>query len=247
MLTAAVLSGNPESCGALQVNLQQTGLVHTVRGWTGPLLSHPSQGEGIPDLVLLDIDTDPSGFFAAAANLRRLKPDSSNHRLLADSTSGFQHASAGHEVGSAGVCSQARRSGNAARDVTAIYPGTGSGSGEGAAETDCVHGFQGRRGNEHDCGEPGSATGESGQEKSRVVGPGPARGPHSAAAGFEAPFFNPRRGGKCGAPRREFLRRPVGASLDRFGSDGGNLASGRMGKDSGRRLGAGGECGAEHE
>jgi pilus assembly protein CpaE len=74
MLTAAVLSGNSESCSALQVNLQQTGLVHTVRGWTGPLLSHPGQGEGIPDLVLLDIDADPAGFFAAAANLRRLKP-----------------------------------------------------------------------------------------------------------------------------------------------------------------------------
>ena len=73
MLTAAVLSVNSESCSALQVNLQQTGLVHTVRGWTGPLLSHPSQGETIPDLILLDIESDPAPYFAAAC-LRGEKP-----------------------------------------------------------------------------------------------------------------------------------------------------------------------------
>jgi len=74
MLTAAVVSMDPGSSASLRACLQQTGLVLMVREWGVSMDSHPSPGEIVPDVVLLDLVGEPERFFAFAAHLRRLRP-----------------------------------------------------------------------------------------------------------------------------------------------------------------------------
>jgi pilus assembly protein CpaE len=76
MINAAIASANPTTAGHLRACLQQTGLVQSVTEW-----NPPAQGEwqvrpqeSMPEIVVLDIDRDPTMFFSLAANLRRLYP-----------------------------------------------------------------------------------------------------------------------------------------------------------------------------
>lgn len=76
MINAAIASANLNTAGHLRACLQQTGLVQSVMEW------NPwSKGERqvlpkgpFPEVVLLDIDRDPSKYFSLAVDLRRLQP-----------------------------------------------------------------------------------------------------------------------------------------------------------------------------
>jgi response regulator of citrate/malate metabolism len=74
MLTAAVISSDRPGATAMRNALQQTGLVHSVREWDPTVESHPTPGEAIPDVVLLDLPSNPEVYFGLAANLRQLRP-----------------------------------------------------------------------------------------------------------------------------------------------------------------------------
>lgn len=74
MLTSAVVSMDPGSSASVRACLQQTGLVLTVREWGVSMDAHPSPGEVVPDVVLLDLGGEPERHFAFAAHLHRLRP-----------------------------------------------------------------------------------------------------------------------------------------------------------------------------
>lgn len=83
MLTTAIATADRDGSAQLLACLQQTGLVGPVRQWTIPAEKLPDAGEGIPDVVFLDLSREPEPFFAFAANLRRLRP---SVRLIACSS-----------------------------------------------------------------------------------------------------------------------------------------------------------------
>jgi pilus assembly protein CpaE len=83
MLTTAIATADRDGSAQLLACLQQTGLVGPVRQWTIPAEKLPDAGEGIPDVVFLDVSREPEPFFAFAANLRRLRP---SVRLIACSS-----------------------------------------------------------------------------------------------------------------------------------------------------------------
>jgi len=74
MLTAAVVSSDKASATAMRAALEQTRLVYSVREWDPAIESHPTPGEAIPDVVLLDLPSSPEAYFGFAANLRQLRP-----------------------------------------------------------------------------------------------------------------------------------------------------------------------------
>jgi pilus assembly protein CpaE len=74
MLTAAVVSSDKVDATAMRAALQSTGLVYSVREWDPVVESHPTPGEAIPDVVLLDLPRSPETYFAFAANLHQLRP-----------------------------------------------------------------------------------------------------------------------------------------------------------------------------
>jgi pilus assembly protein CpaE len=76
MINAAIASANPTTAGHLRACLQQTGLVQSVTEWNPSLQGEweVRSKESIPEVVVLDIDRDPTMFFALAAHLRRLDP-----------------------------------------------------------------------------------------------------------------------------------------------------------------------------
>jgi len=75
MLTAAIVSSNPGGDASLRGYLEQSGLVASLQHWTPSLESHPSPGESIPDVVLLNLSQDVESCLALAAHLRGLRPD----------------------------------------------------------------------------------------------------------------------------------------------------------------------------
>jgi pilus assembly protein CpaE len=83
MLTTAIATADRDGSAQLLASLQQTGLVGSVKQWTIPAEKLPDAGEGIPDVVFLDLSREPEPFFAFAANLRRLRP---SVRLIACSS-----------------------------------------------------------------------------------------------------------------------------------------------------------------
>ena len=74
MLTAAVVSSDKSGATAMLNALQQTGLVYSIREWDPEVENHPTPGESIPDVVLLDLPNSPALYFGFAANLRQLRP-----------------------------------------------------------------------------------------------------------------------------------------------------------------------------
>lgn len=76
MVDAAIASGNPETAGQLRAGLQQSGLVRAITEWSpspeGEWAIDPRKE--VPEVVILDIDHEPSAFFSLAAQLRRLRP-----------------------------------------------------------------------------------------------------------------------------------------------------------------------------
>ena len=73
MLTAAIASSDSSTAAQLLVSLQQTGLVGDVKSWTIPT-DRIDAGDGIPDVVLLDLGRDPEPQFAFGAHLRLVRP-----------------------------------------------------------------------------------------------------------------------------------------------------------------------------
>jgi pilus assembly protein CpaE len=76
MLTAAVVTTDSASGSLLRASLQQSGLVYSVLEWQPIPRSHPSSGETIPEILLLDLPADATPFFDFAAHVRRLQPTS---------------------------------------------------------------------------------------------------------------------------------------------------------------------------
>jgi len=74
MLTAAILSGEPESAAHLLACLEQTGLVFSVKQWSLPGDKFPDASEMIPDVVLLDLGREPETYFAFGTHVRRMRP-----------------------------------------------------------------------------------------------------------------------------------------------------------------------------
>src|ERR1700730_4712850 len=73
MLTAAIASSDSSTAAQLLVSLQQTGLVGEVKSWTIPA-DRIDAGDGIPDVVLLDLGRDPEPQFAFGAHIRLIRP-----------------------------------------------------------------------------------------------------------------------------------------------------------------------------
>jgi len=80
MLTAAIVTGDPNSSAQLVASLEQTGLVGSIKQWTLPSEKMPEAGEIIADVVLLDLARDPEPYFAFGTHVRRLRPSA---RLIA--------------------------------------------------------------------------------------------------------------------------------------------------------------------
>jgi pilus assembly protein CpaE len=74
MLTVAIASSDSASSAQLLASLQQTGLVKSVKQWTIPADRLPDAGEGLPDVLLLDLSRDPEPYFQFGAQLRRARP-----------------------------------------------------------------------------------------------------------------------------------------------------------------------------
>jgi pilus assembly protein CpaE len=76
MIKVAIASVNPTSAAQLRAALQQSGLVESVVEWNpspkGEWQVHSK--ENVPDIVILDMDRDPSAFFLLALHVRRLRP-----------------------------------------------------------------------------------------------------------------------------------------------------------------------------
>ena len=74
MLTVAIASGDLTSSAQLVANLEQTGLVKSIRQWSIPADRIPDSSDAMPDVVFLDLARDPDPYFAFAALLRRAHP-----------------------------------------------------------------------------------------------------------------------------------------------------------------------------
>jgi len=83
MLTAAIATNDPAAASQLLANLQQTGLVSSIKHWAVSVDRLPAAGETIPDLILLDLSRDPDASFAFGAHVRRMRP---SVRVIAWST-----------------------------------------------------------------------------------------------------------------------------------------------------------------
>jgi len=80
MLTAAIVSGDGASSAQLVAALQQTGIVKSIKEWPISAANIPDAAQGVPDIVLLDLDRDTDAFFAFGAHVRRIHPST---RLIA--------------------------------------------------------------------------------------------------------------------------------------------------------------------
>ncbi len=74
MLTVAIASSDLTSSAQLVANLEQTGLVKSIRQWSVPTDRIPDSPDAMPDVVFLDLARDPDPYFALAALLRRAHP-----------------------------------------------------------------------------------------------------------------------------------------------------------------------------
>lgn len=74
MLTVAIASGDLASSAQLVANLEQTGLVKSIRQWSVPTDGIPDSPDAMPDVVFLDLARDPDPYFAFATILRRAHP-----------------------------------------------------------------------------------------------------------------------------------------------------------------------------
>ncbi len=74
MLTVAIASGDAASSAQLFASLEQTGMVRSIRQWSIPGERMPDTGDGIPDVVFLDLGRDSEPYFAFASLLRRAHP-----------------------------------------------------------------------------------------------------------------------------------------------------------------------------
>jgi pilus assembly protein CpaE len=74
MLAVAIASSDLTSSAHLLAALEQTGFVHDVKQWTIPADRLPEAGEGMPDVIFLDLNRDPEPFLQFAAHLRRGRP-----------------------------------------------------------------------------------------------------------------------------------------------------------------------------
>jgi pilus assembly protein CpaE len=74
MLTAAIVGTDATSSSSLRAALQQTGLVLSVREWGVSIETYPSPGEGVPNVVLLDLTHEAEPYFIFAAHVHRLQP-----------------------------------------------------------------------------------------------------------------------------------------------------------------------------
>jgi len=74
MHTAAIASSDLASSAQLLASLEQTGAIKSVKQWTIPADRLPEAGEGMPDIVFLDLNRDPEPFLQFAAQLRRSWP-----------------------------------------------------------------------------------------------------------------------------------------------------------------------------
>src|SRR6516225_11779073 len=74
MLAVASASSDLTSSAHLLAALEQTGFVHDVKQWTIPADRLPEAGEGMPDVIFLDLNRDPEPFLQFAAHLRRSWP-----------------------------------------------------------------------------------------------------------------------------------------------------------------------------
>ncbi len=74
MLTVAIASGDLTSSAQLVANLEQTGLIKSIRQWPIPAERIPDSTEAMPDVVFLDLARDPDPYFAFAALVRRAHP-----------------------------------------------------------------------------------------------------------------------------------------------------------------------------
>jgi pilus assembly protein CpaE len=74
MLTVAIASGDAASSAQLVANLEQTGMVKSIRQWTVPADRIPDSADATPEVVFLDLARDTDPYFAFAAMLRRARP-----------------------------------------------------------------------------------------------------------------------------------------------------------------------------
>src|SRR5215469_11207858 len=74
MLTIAVASSDLASSAQLLASLEQTGKVKSVKQWSIPAERLPDAGDGVPDVVFLDLGRNPEPFLEFASQLRRSCP-----------------------------------------------------------------------------------------------------------------------------------------------------------------------------
>jgi pilus assembly protein CpaE len=76
MIKAAIASTNSASAAQLRASLQQSGLVESVVEWNPSPKGewNVRAKEDVPEVVILDIDRDPSAFFLLSLHVRRLRP-----------------------------------------------------------------------------------------------------------------------------------------------------------------------------
>src|SRR5712692_9933438 len=74
MLTTVVVSNDMGSSNLLRAGLQQTGLVSSVRDWTPSVKDNQISAEAVPDVVLLDLNSEAEPYFNLAARVRRMRP-----------------------------------------------------------------------------------------------------------------------------------------------------------------------------
>lgn len=74
MLTAAVVATDAKSTSYLRACIEQTGLTESVVEWAPSIEQHPQPGEGVPDVVLLDLAGGTEVSLEFGAHLRRLRP-----------------------------------------------------------------------------------------------------------------------------------------------------------------------------
>jgi pilus assembly protein CpaE len=90
MLTVAIASGDLTSSAQLVANLEQTGLVKSIRQWSVPTDRIPDSPDAMPDVVFLDLARDPDPYFALATLLRRAHPATKLIACSATSPPGHQ-------------------------------------------------------------------------------------------------------------------------------------------------------------
>ena len=76
MIKAAIATTNPASAAQLRASLQQSGLVESVVEWNPSPKGewNVRAKEDVPEVVILDVDRDPSAFFLLSLHVRRLRP-----------------------------------------------------------------------------------------------------------------------------------------------------------------------------